>query len=597
MGAGGARAQGFLDNTAQAVGSTNGVSVRSEDSARVELAPARRALRITCTATLDDRDGVPGMSAGDLVIGAIEIGNGGDAALRDVLVSGPAGRLLSPEGGDDGDRRLGTDETWRYLASAPVRQEDIDTNGGGTGLLGFAGAARATGVGPVPFACELPVDARPALGLLKTADPTALAASPPRIDYTLRVVNTGNVTLRGVVVRDERLVPPEHACPPIRVGEACVRVRSYRPSAADLDGGSIENRATATHTAIGGGTISSTGTVVVELYPPGSIRLGKGAAPSRARRGESVTFTLTLANDAPLARGGLRLVDDLPPGLAFVEGTVRVNGLRVPARASGRRVEFGPLRVEANGDLALTFRATVTAEAVPGALVNRAEAVDTRTGRTVARARARVEVVAEPVLDTADVIGRVFEDRNRNGVQDAGEPGIPRVRVATVRGLVVTADEEGRFSVPAAAIPRAAIGGNFILKLDEASLPRGTTLTTENPRVVRLTAGKVTRVSFGVAPLRDVEVQLDGRAFVPGGTALDRAWAARLDELVDVLRRERAVLRLVYRAAPGERELGDERALGDERLRALEAALRSRWARRGEAYPLEVERRVVVDRR
>ena len=51
------------------------------------------------------------------------------------------------------------------------------------------------------------------------------------------------------------------------------------------------------------------------------------------------------------------------------------------------------------------------------------------------------------------------------------EKGLPGVRLATVNGELITT--EGRYSVPCAMIPDAAIGSNFILKLDTRTLPTG----------------------------------------------------------------------------------------------------------------------------
>ena len=68
-----------------------------------------------------------------------------------------------------------------------------------------------------------------------------------------------------------------------------------------------------------------------------------------------------------------------------------------------------------------------------------------------------------------------------------------------VNGVLITTDAEGRYHVPCAAIPDAAIGSNFLLKLDPRTLPTGYQVTSENPRDVRVTRGKVTVLNFGAA--------------------------------------------------------------------------------------------------
>jgi hypothetical protein len=102
-------------------------------------------------------------------------------------------------------------------------------------------------------------------------------------------------------------------------------------------------------------------------------------------------------------------------------------------------------------------------------------------------------------LECAEIIGRVFNDINRNGYPDEGEPGLPWVRLATVQGWLITTDEYGRYSIPCASRRQSRIGSNFIVKLDTRTLPLGYRLTTENPRVVRLTASSLVKLNFGAA--------------------------------------------------------------------------------------------------
>ena len=109
-----------------------------------------------------------------------------------------------------------------------------------------------------------------------------------------------------------------------------------------------------------------------------------------------------------------------------------------------------------------------------GEFVNRAQAMSALTGGAVsAEATATVRIVPDPALDCTDVIGKVFDDANRNGLQDDGEPGIPGVRLATARGLLATTDQFGRFHITCAITPHEGRGSNFVLKLDDRTLPSG----------------------------------------------------------------------------------------------------------------------------
>jgi outer membrane protein OmpA-like peptidoglycan-associated protein len=89
------------------------------------------------------------------------------------------------------------------------------------------------------------------------------------------------------------------------------------------------------------------------------------------------------------------------------------------------------------------------------------------------------------------------------------ERGIPGVRIASVEGLLIETDQYGRYHLVDVPGGTAAHGRNFILKVDPATLPPGTTFTTANPLVRRVTAGLPVRFDFGVR-LPVVELQTPG---------------------------------------------------------------------------------------
>lgn len=85
-------------------------------------------------------------------------------------------------------------------------------------------------------------------------------------------------------------------------------------------------------------------------------------------------------------------------------------------------------------------------------------------------------------------------------ISNAGidERGIPGVRIGTVEGLLIETDGYGRFHLEGITPSHYARGSNFVMKVDTATLPRGSVFTTENPRVKRVTQGVMTRFDFGV---------------------------------------------------------------------------------------------------
>ena len=80
--------------------------------------------------------------------------------------------------------------------------------------------------------------------------------------------------------------------------------------------------------------------------------------------------------------------------------------------------------------------------------------------------------------------------RNRNGLQDEGERGIPGVRLATARGLLATTDQFGRFHITCAVTPHEGRGSNFVLKLDNRTLPTGFRVSTEALQIIARRAVK-----------------------------------------------------------------------------------------------------------
>jgi hypothetical protein len=209
---------------------------------------------------------------------------------------------------------------------------------------------------------------------------------------------------------------------------------------------------------------------------------------------------------------------------------------------------------------------------------------DTAVGSAVSgESTATVRVMPDPDFDCTDVIGKVFDDRNLNGRQDADESGLAGVRVVTVRGLIATTDPHGRFHITCAAVPDEDRGSNFILKLDERSLPTGFRMTTENPRVQRATRGKMIRFNFGATVHRVVRIDIAGGVFEPNTTELRLQWKPRIDRLLAELKKAPSILRLSY-LADIERE-----GLVRNRLKALRKEISRQWNQSDGNYRLTIE--------
>jgi uncharacterized repeat protein (TIGR01451 family)/fimbrial isopeptide formation D2 family protein len=316
----------------------------------------------------------------------------------------------------------------------------------------------------------------------------------------------------------------------------------------------------------------------------GATAIAKTAAKRNVTRGTLVPYTITVTNIFGVPLYDLNIIDRFPAGFKYVADSARLNGTPAEPLINGRELTWTGFSLQATEQIVIKLLLVVGSGVSEGEYVNRAFVFDTVVGGNASgEATATVRVIPDPDFDCSDVIGKVFDDANLNGTQDDGEPGLKGVRVATVRGLVAATDTHGRFHITCAAVPDEDRGSNFILKLDERSLPSGYRLTTENPRVQRATRGKMLRFRFGAAIHRVVRMDIADGVFEPDTTQLRLQWAGRIEQLITELKKSPAVLRLTY--------LGDleSRGLVNRRLKALKKMIAQQWEKRDGGYALTIE--------
>ena len=429
------------------------------------------------------------------------------------------------------------------------------------------------------------------------------------IEYSFEVKNVGNALLNNVTVQDEgplfagqrgtnKLSAITPTSVTLKPNDHQTFTATYVLSQADIDAAAgipdmVTNTAFAKGEQRNGKPYESEedpAKVNLPATEPSLVTITKQALLHQVRRGDRVPYIIKVENTSSSNVGLLNIIDTMPSGFRYVEGTATVNGEKTEPQISGRRLSFDRQPMGANSTIEIRLELLVLSSAGPGKHINIATVTD-KDGKPVAPdAQAIVEIMSEPVFDCGEIIGTVFDDKNRNGYQDEGEKGLAGVRVATVKGWLITTDEYGRFHVPCAAMPDQRIGSNFIMKLDTRTLPTGYRLTTENPRVVRLTAGKMTKLNFGASISRVVRLDLQDAAFEANRIELKKQWADNLPQLVEVLKQEISVLRLSYKMT------GNEQSLAKQRMKHVRKQIGDLWKRKGDNYPLEIETRVEVSK-
>lgn len=336
--------------------------------------------------------------------------------------------------------------------------------------------------------------------------------------------------------------------------------------------------------------------VSVDLFPSpskNSIVVTKTAAVGSVMLGGAVPYTLTFENTNAVDITDVAFVDQLPGGFVYKPKTARLDGQSVEPSFEGRRLIWPNQTLAANTKVTIELVALAGAGIDGTSFVNKTWVEDLATGTIISQvASAEVQREAEAIFECSDVIGTVFDDQNYNGYQDgprsmngaeiAGETGLAGVRISTTTGTLISTDTQGRFNVPCAATPDA-LGDNVILKLDTRSLPEGYVVITENPRSVRLTAGKMAKLNFGAALGRELEVDLSARAFDDSGTTMKPALEDGLMQMLDLAETSPSVFMVTYF------ENGEGVNISNERLQSVETFIKREWAKRDSIFDLNIE--------
>ncbi len=318
-----------------------------------------------------------------------------------------------------------------------------------------------------------------------------------------------------------------------------------------------------------------------------SVSVTKTTPALNVRRGQLVPYVITLENEAGFDLGNVSIVDRFPAGFRYVEDSARLDGTPAEPVVNGRELVWSDLGLTGAGRHRLELLLAVGAGVSEGEFVNRAEVFHDLTGDLLSNeALATVRLVPDPDFDCTDVMGKVFDDANRNGVQDAGEAGLPGIRLVTATGLSATTDGHGRYHITCATVPHEGRGSNFVVKLDDRTLPSGFRASTQPVRVERATRGKALRFNFGASIHRVIGLDISDPVFVPGETRLRPQWQSRIGLLLDELQKAPAVLRLSYLADV------EDPGLVDARVKAVEARIEDAWEALDCCYELVIENEV-----
>ncbi len=338
------------------------------------------------------------------------------------------------------------------------------------------------------------------------------------------------------------------------------------------------------NTAVPGSNQIYNNHIPVDPQLAGAFSITKTTPLLNVTRGQLVPYTITVGNLLGASLQGVQIVDRYPAGFRYVTGSARLDGVPTEPTVAAGTLVWNGVNFGSSDHRTIMVLLAVGAGVGEGEFVNRAQVMQGSTGQPLSgEATATVRVVPDQTFDCTDVFGKVFDDVNRNGFQDPGEKGLAGVRVVTAQGLTAKTDQYGRFHITCAIVPNQIHGSNFVLKLDDRTLPSGFRMSTDLMQIKHATAGKALKFDFGASIYRVVAIDLSDEAFEPGKTEIRTQWKPRVDVLLGELRKAPSVLRLSYVADT------EDASLVERRMQALKRQLTESWGEEKDRYVLTIE--------
>ncbi|MDQ2854850.1 MAG: hypothetical protein M3R68_00860, partial [Acidobacteriota bacterium] len=216
----------------------------------------------------------------------------------------------------------------------------------------------------------------------------------------------------------------------------------------------------------------------IPMFEEHGLELTKSVDQQRAEIGDVVTYRIEVHNPTVTTVNEVLVRDHLPESFHYVVGTARLNSGSAPEQEIEPEVNGADLLFHL-GSLApgqgahLLYRVRIGANAREGNMENVAVGTGdfpsgehTETGT----ARATVRVGGGVFSSRQVIIGRVFEDTNRNGKFEAGDKPAAGVRLYLTSGQSVITDSQGLYNFPALG------DGSQVMSLDPLTLPAGYSL-------------------------------------------------------------------------------------------------------------------------
>ncbi|MBD2362791.1 DUF11 domain-containing protein [Anabaena minutissima FACHB-250] len=240
------------------------------------------------------------------------------------------------------------------------------------------------------------------------------------------------------------------------------------------------------------------------------VKTGDRAA---AEPGDTVIYRLSVRNLSDAALNNVVVTDNLPLGFNFlpkaVRGEIDSQPVAITSTRNGSTITFNTdVSIPVGKVLNIAYAAQLTTDSLRGTGRNSAIAnalrADNQFSIKDGPATHQLRIRPGIVSDCGTIIGRVFVDKNFDGEQQPGEPGVPNAVIFLQDGNRITTDPNGLFSV-ANALPGSHAGVLDLTSVPGYKLAPNKKFRERNSqsRLVRLEPGGLVRMNFAVTPISE----------------------------------------------------------------------------------------------
>lgn len=238
--------------------------------------------------------------------------------------------------------------------------------------------------------------------------------------------------------------------PSVAAGQTLTLTLKTRVPATTPDGASVVNTFTVSSSEIPAPVPSNP--IKNPVFDDTNLTLVKSSTPALVSFGQEITYTFTVTNKSTAANLTLiEVTDNLPKGLVYVEGSSTLDGASITPTVTGRQYVWRIPGLAAGQVAEVRFRALVTPDAGTeirnSAIASGISPGGVPTNPTPPSTTVTI-ITPESIFgrSTADIVGYVFLDRNRDGIYNKGsDVPYPNARVILANGRIALTDLEGRY--------------------------------------------------------------------------------------------------------------------------------------------------------